>query len=82
MLGDRGTLHSEKANRRVLHELGRRADCDGEDARDVDANVFHGERAAERDLDLHRFQTQERVVLQKRNDEFRAAVDGQRGRFA
>ena len=82
LLRDRLLGHAEEANRRVLHEFGRRADRDREDARHVDADILHRERAAERNFDLHRLEAQERVILKERNDKFRAAVNAERGRFA
>ena len=57
LLGDRLLGHSEETNRRVLHKLGRGSNCDREDARNVDADVFHRESAAKGNLDLHRLKT-------------------------
>src|SRR5258707_11495738 len=48
----RSRLEAEQTDRGVRHRLLVRADRDGEDARDVDADVLDRERALERDLDL------------------------------
>ena len=40
LLLDIDSLETQQTNGRVVHDLGRRADRDGEDARHVDADVF------------------------------------------
>ena len=69
---------AEKSNRCVLHQVVGRSDGDRKHAGDVDADVFQRQRAAQRNFNLHRFQRQPGVVLNKRLDESRAAGNADR----
>src|SRR6266404_4431492 len=75
LLFDLRYIQPQKADRGVLHDLGVRPDCHGENAGDVDANILDRQRILQRDLNLNRFQTQEGMVLNQRPDKSRASVD-------
>ena len=71
-------VQAQQADGGVLHHFGVGADGHGEHAGHVDADVLDRQGALERDLDLHRLQAEEGVVLDQRQDEGGAAVDAAR----
>ena len=56
-------VQPQQADGGVLHLLGRGADGHGEHARHVHADVFHRQRTAKRNLDLHRLESRARHSL-------------------
>jgi len=74
LLLDIDPLQPEQSDRRVVHHFRRRPDRDGEDARHIDADVLGRQRAAQRNLNLNRFETEVIEVLNQRPDERAAAV--------
>ena len=70
-LGDRQT---EKTLGCVLHDGGLGVNTDGKGRRHVDADVLHREGVLKVDVDGHRFEVEEAVVLNQRPDDFSATV--------
>ena len=71
---DLGDRQAEKTLGSVLHDGGLGVDTDGKGRRHVDADVLHRQSVLEVDVDGHRFEVEEAIVLDERPDDFSATV--------
>ena len=71
---DGGLVEVQQAHGCVLHDGGFRVDTDGKRRRYVDADVLLGKGVLEVDVNGHRLEVEEGVVLHERPDDFSAAV--------